>query len=189
VSKAREHFRAGLIEPKPGTQCRWCPAFHSCPAQTALMQRAANDEISNEVEMLMPFRDDESAADAYELMGRIGMVYKRLKSALSARGAEKPFKTRGGMMYGAYTAEGNDKLDGNIVYDAVRELHGQHVADACVERTSTKKRIKDALQVIAGKGQLAAMERNLHRRGQEARRHHEQGRARRWASTCRSSRP
>jgi hypothetical protein len=159
---ARARVRQGLgVIFKTGSHCRWCDAFHDCPEQKALAVQVSNDEVSSRIEMSIPFRDDEQAADAYELMNRLGMMHKRLKSALIARATEKPFKTRGNMMFGAYLAEGNDKLDGDIVYDTIREMHGQNVADAAVERKATKKRIKDALSFVAGKGQGAATERNV----------------------------
>jgi hypothetical protein len=107
----------------------------------------------------MPFRDDDQAADAYFLWKRLGMLHKRLGSALHARAHERPIPIGDGKMFGPEMTEGNDKIDGDIAYDVIRTMHGQSVADAAVERKASKKRIKEALSLVAGKGQGAAMER------------------------------
>jgi hypothetical protein len=45
------------------------------------------------------------------------------------------------------------------VYDVIKAKHGQSIADAAVVRSATKKRLKEALSLAGGKGQVASMER------------------------------
>ncbi len=160
VLSARDRMRAGLLSPTPGQHCRYCPAFHSCPAQRALTEQVANDSLAARIEMTMPFRDDGEASQAYEIYKRLGLLYKRLGSALHARANEKPIPIGNGSRIGPVMTGGNVEVDGGVVYEGRREKHGQAVADAAVERSTSKKRIKEALGKVAGKGQLAAMERS-----------------------------
>lgn len=161
VAAAPAKLRAGVLEPVTGRHCRYCPAFHACPKQAELAQLVKTDAISTRVEMTMPFRDDVQAADAYDLAKRIRLLLKRIESALYARASERPIPLSNGKMFGPDTVEGNDKLNGDVAYDVVRELYGQQIADAAVERKASKKGIKDAVAFVAGKGQVAAVERKV----------------------------
>ncbi len=72
-----------------------------------------------------------------------------------------PFMTHSGKMFGPVEKLGNEKLDGDIAYDVIRERHGQAIADAAVERSASKKRIKEALGFVGVKGQVAELERKV----------------------------
>ena len=74
------------------------------------------------------------------------MLAKRLREALYARAAERPIPLGNGMVLGERTVEGNDKLDGDIVWTVVRDLHGQEMADAAVERHATKSKLDAAIK-------------------------------------------
>lgn len=147
--------------PKPSGACRYCPAFHACPAQQQLTTLVRSDAITKRVEMTAPFRDDADAADAYELAKRLRMLLKRIDAALYARAAEKPFAVGGGRMFGPNPSVGNLAIDGDIAYDVLRAAYGQAVADAAVTRKATQKGIESALKDVAGKGQLAELKRKV----------------------------
>ena len=140
-----------------GRQCRWCPAFDACPRQRELVQLVKTDAISNRVEMTIPFRDDNEAADIYDLWKRLGVLHKRIGAALHARANERPIPLSNGKMFGPYRVDGNDRLDGDIAYEVMRALHGQSAADAAVERKATKTGIKTTLSLIGDKGKVKAL--------------------------------
>jgi hypothetical protein len=145
----------------PGPHCRWCDAFHACPAQQELTALVVSGAAETRIEHSIPFRNDDAANDAYELRGRLRILLKRLDSALYARATERPIPLRNGKLFGPHTKTGNEKLDGDITYAVVKSLHGQGVADMAVERKASKTRLRDALGMVGGKGQVASLERKV----------------------------
>lgn len=142
-----------------GPHCEYCPAFLSgCPRQRDLME-SANVDLPVKVEQAMPLTDDDEAAQMYELWKRIGLLHTRIGAALHARGAEREFKLLDGRIFGPVTVMGSEKLDGDIAFKVVEELHGRDVADAAVTRSATKKKLREALEFVAAKGKVAAAER------------------------------
>jgi hypothetical protein len=142
-----------------GGQCRNCPAILACPEQKKLVTLVEAGSVDTQIEMMMPLGSDEGAAYAYDFVQRLQLITKRLSAAVYARAAERPIPLANGMMLGKVVEEGNDKLDGDIVYDVIKAKHGQSIADAAVVRSATKKRLKEALSLAGGKGQVASMER------------------------------
>ncbi len=150
VTSARTRARAG--EPltfSPGSHCRYCPAFHACPVQRDLTTMVKTGVAEVRAEFLMPLATDEGANEAYEFARRIRLLLKRLDSAIYARAAERPIPLSNGNMLGRIEKRGNEKLDGDIVYQIVKEQHGADVADAAVVRSATKTRLKDAVKTAA----------------------------------------
>lgn len=142
-----------------GPHCRYCPAFLSCPKQHALTLEVSSGDGVIAIEKRIPFDDDADAARAFDLLGRIKMLTTRMEAALYARAADRPFFLSDGRVFGTYMKEGNEKLDGDIAYNVVRDLHGQGIADAAVERKASKKGIRDALKFVGKKGEIAKLER------------------------------
>jgi hypothetical protein len=146
---------------KEGKHCRHCPSFAACPAKSKLVTSIQTGAADNQVEMLLPLADDETAAHAYEFASRVRQLLKRLDAAIYARAADRPIPLTSGMMLGKVSAPGNEKLDGDVVYGVVKEEFGPEVADAAVTRSATKSRLKEALAFVGGKGQVAALERRV----------------------------
>lgn len=131
--------------PVGGPHCRYCPAFLSCPVQHALTLDI--DVIPARIEAAQaPFADDTDAAEAFDLLQRIKVLSTRIQAALYARAAERPIPLGNGMILGERTVDGNDRLDGDIVWSVVRDLHGQEMADAAVERHATKSKLDAAIK-------------------------------------------
>lgn len=128
-----------------GKHCVHCPAAHACPAKVALVRRLISGEEVDDIELLMTL-DDEAAAFAYERYGQALSMLKRIGSALYARAAESPIPLGNGRYFGKHTKPGAERLDGDTVYDIVRDMHGQAVADLAVERKATKTALKAALK-------------------------------------------
>ncbi len=126
--------------------CKYCPAFHDCPEQLALSEQAAGGALALRVETMIPFENDDDATRAMELLGQISMLHTRLKAALYARAAERPIPLRNGKLFGKQPTTGNEKLNGDVVWQAVKELHGADVADRVVVRTATKKQLEATLK-------------------------------------------
>ena len=160
VAKAQNDARNGLpVAFSAGRQCRWCPAFHACPKQSELSVLVRTDAMANRIEATMPFRDDETAADAYEMRNRLRILLKRLEGGLFARANEKPIPLGNGKMFGPVDSLGNEKLDGDVVHAVVSAQHGRDIADAAIEKRASKKRLKEALAFAVGKGGVSAAER------------------------------
>jgi hypothetical protein len=126
--------------------CKYCPGFHDCPEQKKLATEASGGALAIRVESMIPFADDEDAADGYEMWQRVKMLSARMSAALHARAAERPIRLRNGKMFGPVAKPGNEKLDGDVVWKVVGDQHGRDVADQAVVRTATKKRLTDTLK-------------------------------------------
>jgi hypothetical protein len=129
-----------------GPWCKYCHAFLSCDEQKRFAAEAGGGALAVRVEAMIPFQDDEDAAEAFDLYERVKLVAQRMRAALYARAAERPIPLRNGKMFGPHTKLGNEKLDGDVVYATVKDRYGQDVADAAVARHATKTRLEAALK-------------------------------------------
>lgn len=145
-AEVRAAARAGqAVEFNVGRWCRWCPAFNDCPKQADLKALLSRDDDDPDLAM-QTLLDNESAPDVYELWKRIGILHKRIGQSLYAHAASRPIPLSSGKMFGAVEKLGNEKLDGDMVYETIRRLHGQQLADAAVVRSATKKRLGEVLK-------------------------------------------
>lgn len=160
VIKESHARRNGLpITLVPGKQCRWCNAFDACPRSKELVQLVRSPAIDQRITSAIPCTDDATASDLFDLAARVRLLLKRIDGALHARAAERPIPRPGGKLWGPIPTLGDRKIDGDIAYAKLRELHGLEVADAAVTRSASQKSIEDALKSVAGKGQLAELKR------------------------------
>lgn len=142
-----------------GRWCKYCPAFLSCPKQHALTLEVGSGTMAMQVESRIPFDDDDDAAQAFDLLQRVKMIAARIQAGLYARAGQRPIPLLNGNVLGPREKQGNERLDGDIVYQVIRDQHGQGIADAAVERKATKKRIGEALVFAGSKGERAKLER------------------------------
>ncbi len=142
-----------------GRWCKYCPAFLSCPKQHALTLEVGSGNMAMQIESRIPFDDDEDAAKAFDLLQRVKMIAARIQAGLYARAGQRPIPLLNGNVLGPIEKQGNERLDGDIVYQVIRDQHGQGIADAAVERKATKKRIGEALVFAGSKGERAKLER------------------------------
>ncbi len=146
ATRARAEFRkTGLVSATPGKHCRWCSAFHSCPAQSSMLTQIRTGVIGARVAAISLDKDDDAAA-AYQLSKDIGMIKKRLDAMLYARAELRPIPIGDGVVFGKRAKQGNRVLDGDKAYELIRQKHGQKVADAAVTREATQKGIEDAFK-------------------------------------------
>lgn len=129
-----------------GRWCRWCPAFDDCPRQAELRALVTRPDDDPELAMLTTVVDETDAPAVYELYRRIGILHKRIGQSLHAMAASRPIPIGGGKFYGRREKLGNERLDGDVTYTVVRDLHGQAVADQAVERSASKAQLKRAFK-------------------------------------------
>lgn len=152
----RQHGYLGLEEVTTGPHCRRCPAYKVCPATAALLARCA-EPASLEADFRALLRP-ETAPQAKRLHERIALLSERLGGDLKAYATVSPFETAPGVLYGP-VAVGKDSIDGVLAWDALKREFGVEVADGAAEKRVTKRALRDALRVIAPRGQLASFER------------------------------
>lgn len=145
-ARVRSDARSGKpVEFRTGRHCRWCPAFAACPKQADLKALVQLEDDHPEL-ALSTLVDDDTAADVYELWKRVGILHKRIGQQLYAHAAMRPIPLGNGKLFGKHEKLGNERLDGDVVYEVVKSHHGQEVADAAVTRAATKTKLDAALK-------------------------------------------
>ncbi len=162
AASARARHRAGeALKVVPGDHCRYCDAFHNCPAQKDLALELADPEAPLKVEALIPLASDADALRAYEFWKRAKMLTKRLGDALYARAKESPIPLGNGLVFGERKTKGSRELDADKAYEVVRDRFGQEPADKAVTREATQTGLERAL----GKTGKAEVMKLLEQRG------------------------
>lgn len=147
-----------------GPWCKYCHAFMArdgqvqCPEQRALAVQAGNGELAVRVEAMIPFADDDDAADAFDLLSRIKTVTQRITAALYARAAERPIPLRNGMMLGKHAKLGNREYDGKMVHEVIASTPGlgRDVADKAVEMYASQTRFEEVVKPLVKRGKFSA---------------------------------
>jgi len=146
-----------------GTQCEYCPAKARCPAKVGLIRQWGNDAIA-----LPPLTG--LTAD------NVAVIYRRVRDVrkLTGRALQQlvewtrsngPIDAGGGKVYGPHDVE-VDELDGNVVWDVVREVLGAQHAKAAVTMESSKAGVKRAVRAFKEAGDpqgrsMAELERTI----------------------------
>jgi hypothetical protein len=148
IDVARE---AADPKPRTGRQCRYCPAFLACPAQADL-RAAADASLPMRVESMLPFHDDREAADAWDLLGRIELLTKRLRAGLMARAGERPIPLNDGRVLGPVEKLSPTEIDIDKAHRVLLERFGPAIANDAVTRKMTQAGIERALEKAGHKG-------------------------------------
>lgn len=144
AARVREHLAIGR-------HCKYCDAYFHCPAQhQANALTIVEPEAPLRFEASLPLERDEDAAAAFDLYERVKLFASRLHDVLVARAMQRAIPLGDGRVYGPREKEGSKRLDGDIAWRVLRDLHGQAVADAATKRTATQKGIEDALRQLGG---------------------------------------
>jgi hypothetical protein len=125
-----------------GDHCRYCPATNSCPAQKSLAIELATGKIANYNTSLTRTQMGE----AWEKTKILQALLNKVKASIIAEAAREPVLLPDGKVLGQVTKKGNEKLDGDIVYAVLEEMHGQKVASDAVKYSATKTDITKALK-------------------------------------------
>lgn len=146
VAAEQAKVRQGVLpDVNDGPWCKHCPAKHACPGRVALARRVLDGGEMNAMAMMRPL-DDVAAAQLYHDIKRAKSVLDQLSKAVYARAHEKPIPLGNGRALGLHTKLGNEKLDGDIVWQVLREKLSRDVADLAVTRHATKKAIHEAVR-------------------------------------------
>jgi hypothetical protein len=129
----------------PGTWCKYCAAYLTCPANAALVRSVSSGITAVQIEGIIPLASDEDAARAYELSKTVGTLQQRLTAALIARAKERPIPLPDGQVFGEHEKLGPTVVDADVAYAAIRESYGQAKADAAMTRKATQASIERAL--------------------------------------------
>src|SRR5690606_25788071 len=149
-ARALEDLHAGRTPSvTTGRHCRYCPAFHACPAQVALVRQAAAapEELERKLaELITP----ENAAKAYHRIAEVQMVLDRVMKQIKALAEKAPIPLGNGRMLGP-VERSRESIVGETALPILREHFGAEVADAAAEVSITKTSLRDALREYAKK--------------------------------------
>lgn len=144
-----------------GSHCKYCEAFHDCPRQKALAVDAETGLIALRVGQTLPLNDDAEAAWAIDLLAELKRLSTRLHAAIETRAKARPIPLATGKMFGPRDKFGNEKIDGNVLYDVMLAKHGKALAELAAPRKATKKALREALEFAGAESSLDEAERAL----------------------------
>ena len=135
-----------------GPHCLQCPARMSCPAQTALVRRMAGEPEAAKRD-LSELLTTETAGRAWARREAIAAALKEFDRQLYAFAKDNPFPLPDGRMFGPHRSKGRAEVDADSAHDVLTRTLGQHVADAAMERHTSKTRVLKAVADAAPRGQ------------------------------------
>lgn len=147
-ARAWEDLRAGRAPSvTTGRHCRYCPAFHACPAQVALVRQAAaapEDLERKLAELITP----ENAAKAYHRIVEVQLVLDRVMHQIKALAEKAPIPLGNNRMLGPVERT-RESIVAEKALPILREHFGEDVAEVAAEVAVTKTRLRDALRGYA----------------------------------------
>lgn len=163
AARLREMMASTDRSLRVGRWCKYCPAFVAgpgmCPEQRKMADEAGGGALAVRVEAMIPFADDNDAADGYELWQRVKLVASRMAAALHARAAERPIPLRNGKFFGPHQKLGDREYDGPTVHAVTAEILGRDVADRAVEMVASQAQFERVVKPLVPRGKLAATKR------------------------------
>jgi hypothetical protein len=126
-----------------GEHCRYCPAYRFCGAKNALAVRMGTGEEIRELQLELT---RETAASVYLRAKAAKEFLDKIFGAIYGMAKQEPLDIGNGQMLGEVTKPGNERLDGDVVWSVLSELHNPEIANAAVKRTASKVGIEDALR-------------------------------------------
>lgn len=143
--EAREAVQAGIIAPKEGQWCRYCPAFVACPAKASLITRI--EDVDGPL-------DRDVAARAWQRIKDVRAVCDRMEASLKEYAAREAVPLADGWEL-AEVEVTREQLDARKAHAAVLALCGPEAADAAVELTATKSSLEEAARAFVAAEKLA----------------------------------
>lgn len=139
----------GVAQPTMGEHCRYCPAFHSCPANNSLAVALGSGELGFEI-------NDENAAAAWVKIKAAEKILKEAKAAVKTLAAINPIDIGNGKHLGEKVTK-RERISGGVAFRVLRDAYGDDVADAACEVKSSKASIERAIKpsIVESDGKLA----------------------------------
>jgi len=130
-----------------GSHCRYCDAFTSCSAQTALVRAMASapDRLDAEIRSALT---PQTAGLAYERLKVAEMCLDRVRKAIYAYAERQKIQLPNGMVLGPVETA-KESLIGPIARDVLTKMLGQPIADAACEFETSKAAIRRAIKPCA----------------------------------------
>ncbi len=142
----------GVVKTNPGQWCRFCPSFAACPSQTAMIRAAAGGTLDARIDSMLPLSDETFGA-AWRASAILAMAHKKLKSALHTYIAYKkgePIAIGNGLEVLEVITQGRDSIvDGELVYQYLKEEFGVELANEVCGHSATKGAIEDGVKRFA----------------------------------------
>jgi hypothetical protein len=126
-----------------GDHCRYCPSYRFCGAKAALAVRLGTGEELREQSAELT---RETAAHVYARAKAARELLDRIFAAIYGMAKQEPLALGNGQMLGEVTKPGNEKLDGDAVFEVMSRLHNEEIAGAAIKRTASKVGIETALR-------------------------------------------
>jgi hypothetical protein len=155
IAGQRAHVASGrLPDVVEGDHCRLCSSWSFCPAKATTLVRVATGAALDPLLSLLPLTP-EMAGHAYAKLREARRVLERLHGATMAaldQYGELPLPS--GAVLRKVTEPGNERLDGRVVFGAMRDLYDQELAEAAVDIEASKAGIERALKAAAAAGKI-----------------------------------
>ena len=139
-------------EPVTGPQCKYCPAFRSCPAQIDMLSAISDESCLDGYDEITV----DMAADAWIAIEKFELAAKRVKSTIFDLATETPIDLGDGRVISYHEREGNERIDGQVAFDVVKKNFGTDVAMESVSLIATKSGIRSAIKKAIGEGEKLA---------------------------------
>lgn len=157
----REQWKAGIVprDFSTGPWCDRCPARGFCPAQTSLLRAVLSKDLFDGPLRMQPI-PDEALADAWHQLHEAQSVLSLMKGKILGVAATRRIflgytEDKRERWLGTVIEDGNERLDGEAVFDVVAELHGEEVATSATKVTATKKDLDAAIKLAVPRGTKA----------------------------------
>lgn len=148
--------RAEHVPTKEGSHCKYCPSKHACPSKNALLVQLGSNGLAVIGDALMT---PERALSAYQQFVQVEQLVKdaraRLQSYVDSHG---PIDLGNGKLYGRYERAGDERLDGTVAVQAIREVVGESHREfeaVAIDRRTSKAALTRAAKAIGEKPKLA----------------------------------
>ncbi len=131
-----------------GVHCRFCPSVPWCGAQTNGVIALAKESTALTPQDLAAGLTTEKAAKAWGMLKAAKYAIDNMEAACRLYAERNPFLLANGKTLGPHETT-RESLDGGVCFRAIKDLHGQEVADKAAEIKTSKSRIEAALRPVA----------------------------------------
>jgi hypothetical protein len=153
ADRTRRKSSNEVLETREGSWCRHCASKHVCPSKVGLLTQIASNGLAviGETEMT-----SERATAAYQQIVHIESLVKSARQRLDAYVTEQgPISLGDGRMFGRYSRKGNERLDGSVAVQAIREVVGEQAKEfesIAIGYTTSKAAIDRAAKQLNASG-------------------------------------
>lgn len=167
VAALQEAKRRGdTMETREGAWCRHCSSKAYCPSKNALLVQVASGGLAVIGDAALT---PERAASAYHQLVKIEQLAKDARARLHAYVDEHgPLDVADGVRFGRDVRPGNERIDGKVAMQAIREVVGESAGEfttEAVEVKATKAGLKRAAKALGQPKLASAVEKRIRELG------------------------